>query len=56
LDGIQVSGSTPACDACLRGKHSRSPFPTSGRSRATKPLELVHTDICGPFPPTREGY
>lgn len=36
------------CVACFQGKHSRDPFPNS-ESRASKPLELVHTDLCGPF-------
>ncbi|KAG8926805.1 hypothetical protein FRC01_008347 [Tulasnella sp. 417] len=53
---VQSSGSTTECDACLRGKHTRSSFPTGGRTRATKPLELIHSDVCGPFPPSQEGY
>lgn len=54
---IKASGSVKDhCDSCLRGKHARSPFSSTGRTRATKPLELVHADICGPFPPTREGF
>ncbi|KAG8989072.1 hypothetical protein FRB90_002415 [Tulasnella sp. 427] len=55
LTADQISGSEP-CDPCIRGKHSRTPFPKTGRTRATKPLELVHTDICGPFPTSRKGY
>ena len=43
------------CEICTLGKQQRSPFP-SGRSwRAPKPLELVHTDICGPFDPISVG-
>ena len=52
----KVSGSAAPCDACLRGKHSRSPFPSTGRTRATKPLELVHSDLSGPFPTTSHGH
>lgn len=51
-----TNSGSDACDACLRGKHTRSPFPKGGRTRATKLLELVHSDVCGPFPVTREGY
>ena len=35
-----------ACEACLMGKQHRQPFPQDG-SRATAPLQLVHTDLCG---------
>ena len=34
------------CEVCPRGKQHRNKFPTSIR-RAKKPLELVHSDLCG---------
>jgi hypothetical protein len=37
------------CEACLAGKHRRTPFPHQALRRATEPLELVHGDICGPI-------
>jgi hypothetical protein len=37
------------CEACLTGKHRRTPFPHQAMWRATEPLELVHGDICGPI-------
>ncbi|CAH2102026.1 unnamed protein product [Euphydryas editha] len=36
------------CEFCQQGKQSRLPFPAEG-SRAKKPLELIHSDICGPM-------
>jgi len=37
----------PTCESCLAGKACRKPF---GKAvRATQPLELVHSDICGPM-------
>ncbi|KAJ3845966.1 hypothetical protein EV368DRAFT_2173, partial [Lentinula lateritia] len=36
------------CDSCLKGKHPRFPYPYHG-NRASKPLELIHTDTCGPI-------
>src|SRR5689334_23079082 len=43
------------CEICIISKMTKRPFPKSTR-RATKPMELVHTDICGPFrTPTKEG-
>lgn len=45
---FQQCGEEFACDVCCRGKMIRTPFPKrSGRS--TTPLELVHTDVCGPM-------
>lgn len=54
VTGMQV---TPAqlrrqggvgCDPCMRGKMTRLPFPTS-TTRSSRPLELIHTDVCGPM-------
>nr|XP_009757763.1 PREDICTED: uncharacterized protein LOC104210538 [Nicotiana sylvestris] len=39
------------CEACLLGKHARRSFPKEAMSRSTKPLQLVHTDVCGPINP-----
>lgn len=36
------------CECCQKGKQSRLPFPTEG-SRAKQPLELIHSDVCGPL-------
>ncbi|KAL1352527.1 hypothetical protein AAHE18_06G173600 [Arachis hypogaea] len=43
------------CEACLLGKHSRKSFPKQSKSRATKPLQLIHTDVCGPIKPLSLG-
>ena len=37
------------CSCCVAGKHVRAPFPKSTKFRASKPLELVYADICGPI-------
>ena len=34
------------CEACIGGKHHRSPFDASDRT-TSEHLELVHTDLCG---------
>jgi transposase InsO family protein len=44
------------CEACLAGKHRRTPFPRQAQRRATDVLQLLHGDICGPItPPTPSG-
>ena len=46
----------PICEPCLSGKMNANPFPSSN-TRATKPLELIHTDLHGPFKVrTMSGY
>ena len=37
------------CTGCALGKHHRSPFPTVGRTRAARPGQLIHSDLCGPM-------
>ena len=37
------------CEPCIAGKMSRKPFGI--RSRSSRILEIVHTDICGPISP-----
>ena len=36
------------CEPCIMGKMSRKPF-KSVPVRSTRPLELVHSDVCGPM-------
>jgi hypothetical protein len=46
----------PICEACLAGKMTSAPFPTSTR-QSLAPLELVHSDLHGPLSvPSPEGY
>ncbi|KAA0056495.1 copia protein [Cucumis melo var. makuwa] len=40
---------------CLHGKQSRKSFPQESSSRARRPLELVHTDLCGSIKPSSFG-
>ncbi|GKV46724.1 hypothetical protein SLEP1_g53699 [Rubroshorea leprosula] len=43
------------CEGYLLGKQSRKSFPKQSQSRATRPLQLVHTDVCGPITPCSFG-
>lgn len=38
------------CEICLKAKQVRFPF-DSERTKATRPLEIIHTDLCGPIDP-----
>ncbi|XP_070026224.1 uncharacterized protein [Nicotiana sylvestris] len=37
------------CDACARGKHVKSSFKYKRDVSTSKPLELLHMDLCGPM-------
>ena len=44
------------CEACILGKHQCHPIPRHSMTITTRPLELVHSDLCGPFPhPSLQG-
>lgn len=48
---------TQVCDGCLMGKQTRKVFPHKAKFSASKALELVHGDLCGPISPTtNSGY
>ena len=38
----------PTCESCLQGKMTKQPFKGKGE-RAKELLDLIHTDVCGPF-------
>ena len=42
------------CESCLEDKMTKRPFKAKG-NRATKQLEFVHTDVCGPMSVQAKG-
>ena len=49
-------GTLPVCESCLEGKMTKRPFTGKGL-RAKEPLELIHSDVCGPMNvKARGGY
>ena len=49
-------GNLPVCESCLEGKMTKRSFSAKG-FRAKEPLELVHSDVCGPLNvQARGGY
>ncbi|GJR49295.1 zinc finger, CCHC-type containing protein [Tanacetum coccineum] len=52
VEGIpRINHAGQICDACLLGKHSRTPFPNQAKFRSKNPLDLVYGDLCGPISP-----
>jgi transposase InsO family protein len=43
------------CEACIEGKQQRTSFPKDEVTKASKLLELVHSDVCGPMKTTSHG-
>ena len=47
---------TPQCETCIKGKMTQT-FNKAADPKASKPIELVHTDLASPITPaTREGF
>lgn len=46
--GIKVKLDSELCTGCVYGKAHRRKFGTRERTKA--PGEIIHTDVCGPFP------
>ena len=43
------------CEACGLGKMQKKPFPKQNQHRATRPYEIVHSDVCGPMQVESKG-
>nr|GEV13901.1 ribonuclease H-like domain, reverse transcriptase, RNA-dependent DNA polymerase [Tanacetum cinerariifolium] len=52
VEGIlRINHAGQIYDACLLGKHTRTPFPNQAKFRSKNPLDLVYGDLCGPISP-----
>ena len=57
VDGISISGKNTTdkvCETCAMSKLTKLPFPAR-TERAKQPLDLVHSDVVGPFPVLTPG-
>ena len=43
------------CDTCIVTKQRHAPFPAQAQYRTQEPLELMHSDLCGPMTPVTPG-
>ncbi|CAF4951965.1 unnamed protein product [Pieris macdunnoughi] len=37
------------CETCIKGKFSTLPFKSHGQIISTEVLQIIHSDVCGPF-------
>ena len=50
VEGLpNISVSKGVCEGCVLGKHPREKFDTDKTHRASSPLDLIHSDLMGPF-------
>jgi len=49
LEGVEAMAGNFTCDICNLGKQPRQQHPPM-EARATFPLEIIHSDVCGPMP------
>ncbi|GJT83626.1 zinc finger, CCHC-type containing protein [Tanacetum coccineum] len=50
-----VSHLKQLCSGCVVAKQMRQSFPNEAQWRVSKPLELLHVDLCGPITPQSIG-
>ena len=44
-----ISSTNSVCEGCVLGKQHRKMFEKGKAWRAKEPLQLIHSDICGPL-------
>ena len=52
---ISTSFDTTTCESCILAKHYKLPFKSRQELEITEKLQLVHSDLCGPLPPSIDG-
>ncbi|KAF2887941.1 hypothetical protein ILUMI_18233 [Ignelater luminosus] len=56
VTGREYNGGGNPCVPCINGKQTRTPFNKSKKgNRASKVLELIHSDLCGPIEKSCSG-
>ena len=56
-NGVEYTGTISGCDICSVTKSKQQAHPKKSTRKTTRPMQLVYTDLMGPFTPAaREGY
>jgi hypothetical protein len=51
VDGLpDIHFSKGVCEGCVLGRHPQEKFDKGKSQRASAPLDLIHSDLMGPFP------
>lgn len=51
----QITAPAEVCEECVVSKQHRNQFMQGKSLRAKRPLELIHSDLCGPISPSSNG-
>src|SRR5438477_4492017 len=52
---ISTSFDTTTCESCILAKQHKLPFKSRQELEISEKLQLVHSDLCGPLPPSIDG-
>src|SRR5204862_7207125 len=52
---IPTNFDTTTCESCILAKQHKLPFKSRQELEVTEKLQLVHSDLCGPLPPSIDG-
>ena len=55
IAGLDPDDAVSFCEGCALGKLTAKPFEPVGEVRATRRLQTVHSDVCGPITPQSTG-
>ena len=50
IELLKVKFSKGFCEGCILGKHPEHKFERASHERTSAPLELIQSDVAGPFP------
>ena len=54
-NGMEYTGTISGCDICSVTKSKQQAHPKKSTRKTTRPMQLVYTDLMGPFTPAAKG-
>ena len=54
-NGVEYTGTISGCDICSVTKSKQQAHPKKSTRKTTRPMQLVYTDLMGPFTPPAKG-
>ena len=56
-NGVEYTGTVSDCDICALSKSRQQAHPKKSTRTTTRPMQIIYTDLMGPFtPPAKGGY
>ena len=54
-NGVEYTGTVSVCDICTLSKSRQQTHPKKSTRTTTRPMQLIYTDLMGPFTPSQKG-